>query len=130
MSTSDGAFYPFINVKALDTTVDLSNASSSDAVDTEEAHAGQTTQYTVGLTPDNAAKLQSIMSQYNGNIKLVLSNGVSEAGTHMPTGSFANNVPAPLSVSPDTDNGGQGQQKTPQQAPATPEGQQSKENDK
>lgn len=118
VATSDGAFYPFLNMKALDTTVDLSNASSSDAVDTEEAHAGQTTQYTVGLTPENASKLQSIMSQYNGNVKLVLSNGVSDPATHQPTGSFAGNAPAPLSVSPDTDNGGQAPASQQQEKPS------------
>jgi len=67
-----GGFYPFVNVLALDTTVDMSSASSADAADTEEATAGMTTQYVVGMTPENAAKLHQIVNQYS-NIKLVLS---------------------------------------------------------
>lgn len=66
-------FYPFVNMLALDTSVDLSSASSAEAVDSEEAKAGQTTQYFVGMSPENAAKLQGISSKYSGKIKLVLS---------------------------------------------------------
>lgn len=74
MVTGDnGSFYPFVNVLALDTTVDLSNASSSKAADTDEAHAGQTTQYVVGMSPEDAAKLQYVMKKYSGSVKLVLS---------------------------------------------------------
>lgn len=67
------SFYPFVNVLALDTTVDLSNASSSNAADTSEAHAGQTTQYVVGMSPENAAVLHSIVKEHGGDMKLVLS---------------------------------------------------------
>lgn len=74
VATADGGYYPFIKLKALDTTVDLSNASSSEAVNTEEAHSGQTTQYTVALPADEATRLQSIVAQYGNSIKLVLSN--------------------------------------------------------
>lgn len=74
VTNESGSFYPFVNVLALDTTVDLSNASSSQAADSAEAHAGQTTQYVVGMSPQDAAKLQNIVQKYgNGNIKLVLS---------------------------------------------------------
>lgn len=74
VSDESGSFYPFVNVLALDTTVDLSNASSSEAADTEEAHSGQTTQYVVGMSPQDAAKLQNIVQRYgSGKIKLVLS---------------------------------------------------------
>lgn len=69
----NGGFYPFVNVLALDTTVSLSGASSADAVNTEEATAGQTTQYVVGMTPENAAKLHQIMATYSSSVKLVLS---------------------------------------------------------
>lgn len=78
VATSDGAFYPFVNVLALDTTVSLSNASSADAVDTEEAHAGQTSQYVVAMSPENAAKLQSVVQKYSQNLKLVLSPRANE----------------------------------------------------
>ena len=68
------SFYPFVNMLALDTTVSLNSASSSDAANTDEAHAGQTSQYVVGLTPKNAAYLQSLMAEYgSGNVRLVLS---------------------------------------------------------
>lgn len=67
-----GAYYPFVNVLALDTTVDLSGASSADAAETEEAHEGQTTQYVVGMEPGDAGRLQDLM-ETNDNIKLVLS---------------------------------------------------------
>lgn len=74
MVVSDlGAFYPFVNVLALDTTVNLSGASSSNAVNTPEARSGQTTQYTVGMSPANAAKLHDIVNRYGGNIRMVLS---------------------------------------------------------
>jgi len=73
VTSDDGSFYPFVNVLALDTTVDLSNASSSEAADSEEAHEGQTSQYVVGMSPENAAKLQNIVKKYNNDIKLVLS---------------------------------------------------------
>lgn len=69
----DGTTYPFVNVLALDTTVDLSNASSAEAADSEEAHEGQTSQYVVGMSPDNAAKLQNIVKNHGSDIKLVLS---------------------------------------------------------
>lgn len=71
--TDQGTFYPFVNVLALDTTTDLSNASSDNAVNTDEAHQGQTTQYTVGMSPANAAKLQDLVHEYGGNIRMVLS---------------------------------------------------------
>lgn len=73
VATNDGAFYPFVNVLTLDTTVSLSNASSAQAADTEEAHAGQTSQYVVGMPPDDAARLQQVMKRYGQDIKLVLS---------------------------------------------------------
>lgn len=73
VTTENGSFYPFVNVLALDTTVDLSNASSADAADTAEAHSGQTTQYVVGMSPENAGKLHDIVRTYTGDIKLVLS---------------------------------------------------------
>lgn len=70
----DGSKYPFVNVLALDTTVSLSGASSNQAADTEEAHAGQTTQYVVGMPPEDAARLASIMKGgANGTVQLVLS---------------------------------------------------------
>lgn len=69
----DGSYYPFVNVMTLDTTVDLSGASSSDAVNTEEAQAGQTTQYVVGMSPENAGKLHNIMASSGNDVKLVLS---------------------------------------------------------
>lgn len=78
VATQEGSFYPFVNVLALDTTVDLSGASSADAADTEEAHAGQTTQYVVGMSPENAAKLQTLVKQYSGSLKLVLSPRANE----------------------------------------------------
>lgn len=73
IATPEGSYYPFVNVLALDNTVDLSGASSAEAVDTEEAQSGQTTQYFVGMSPENAAKLQSVMQRDGGNVRLVLS---------------------------------------------------------
>ncbi len=73
VAQADGSFYPFVNIFVLDTTVNLSGASSSNAVNTSEAHSGQTTQYVVGLSPQDAARMQTVMAKYSGNIKLVLS---------------------------------------------------------
>lgn len=80
VTTNSGSFYPFVNVLTLDTTVDMDNASSADAADTDEAHAGQTTQYTVGMSPEDAGKLQQVMKKYgsNGDLKLVLSPRANE----------------------------------------------------
>lgn len=71
--TENGAFYPFINVRAIDTTVSLDGASSSSAADSSEAYAGQTSQYVVKLTPFEAARLQWFVNTF-GNIKLVLND--------------------------------------------------------
>lgn len=73
VATPEGSFYPFLNVRALNTTVDLSEATSPDAIDTEESQSGMKTQYYVAMTPENAAKLHSIIQTYPQNIKLVLS---------------------------------------------------------
>ena len=71
--TGEGVYYPFVNVLTLDTTVSLSGASSADAVDGEEAKAGQTQQYVVGMTPANAAKLQLLVEENGGQLRMVLS---------------------------------------------------------
>jgi len=73
VTTDQGSFYPFVNMLALDTSVSLSGASSASAVDTAEAKSGQTQIYYVGATPQDAARLQSIMKKYAGSIRLVLS---------------------------------------------------------
>jgi len=76
-SENDGAYYPFVNVLALDTTVDLSGATSAEAAETEEAHDGQTTQYVVGMSPGDAARLQHLV-EGGAKIKLVLSPRANE----------------------------------------------------
>lgn len=73
IATEGGSFYPFINVLALDTTVDLESASSANAAETDEAYAGQTSQYVVAMSPENAGKLHSLVKQYNSDMKLLLS---------------------------------------------------------
>lgn len=102
-----GSTYPFVNILALDTTVDLSSASSADAAESEEAHDGQTTQYVVGMSPEDAGKLQHIMSQYGGNIKLVLSprqNEYKAPQLNEYTGKFSyNEDDAPKNMGENTD---------------------------
>lgn len=73
VADASGSYYPFVNVLALDTTVDLNNASSSDAANTEEAYDGQTTQYVVGMSPQDAARLHSVMKKSGADVRLVLS---------------------------------------------------------
>lgn len=73
VANAKGAFYPFVNILVLDTSVSLSNASSSNAVNTQEAKAGQTSQYTVAGTPGDMAKLQQVIKSNSADIKLVLS---------------------------------------------------------
>lgn len=73
VADEQGGFYPFVNVMALDTTVDMSGASSADAANTSEAQSGMTTQYVVGMSPENAAKLHQIVDTYANKVKLVLS---------------------------------------------------------
>lgn len=72
LNENNEAFYPFVNILALDTTVSLSNASSAEAVDSSEAHSGQTSQYTVGMSPQDAARLHAILAEYS-NVRLMLS---------------------------------------------------------
>lgn len=71
LDEEDNAFYIFQNVMALDTTVSTEGLSSADAIDTEEAQAGQTEQYFVGMSPQNNLLLHSALRQYD--VKLVLS---------------------------------------------------------
>lgn len=73
VANSSGSYYPFINVLALDTTVDLSGASSAAAAESAEAYQGQTTQYVVAMSPENAAKLHTVVEQSSTDIRLVMS---------------------------------------------------------
>lgn len=73
VATEDGSFYPFVNVLALDTTVDLSGASSAEAAETEEAYDGQTSQYVVAMSPKNAGALHNVVQKYGDSIRLVIS---------------------------------------------------------
>ena len=101
-----GSFYPFVNVLALDTTVDLSGASSSDAANTEEAKSGMTTQYVVGMSPENAAKLHAVIAKYS-DVKLVLSpraNEYQKPNMEEYTGIFKYNIgDKPLNLGEGTD---------------------------
>lgn len=69
------AFYPFVNLLALDTNSGVENASSANAINNpEESQNGQTEQYVVGMSPQNAAKLHTIIETYrSNNIRLVMS---------------------------------------------------------
>lgn len=73
VADENGSFYPFVNVLALDATVDMSSASSNTAAESAEAYDGQTTQYVVAMSPENAAKLHNVVVKYSGKVKLVLS---------------------------------------------------------
>lgn len=103
----EGSFYPFVNVLALDTTIDLAGASSSDAANTEEAQSGQTSQYVVGMTPENAGKLHDIMKTYGSDVKLVLSprqNEYDAPNINAYTGLFKYNTgDVPLNLGEGTD---------------------------
>jgi hypothetical protein len=68
-----GSYYPFINVLALDTTVDLASATNANAANTAEAYKGQTTQYVVAMSPENAAKLQNVVAKSKDKMRLLLS---------------------------------------------------------
>lgn len=66
-----GSYYPFVNILALDTSVDVANsAAGQDGTATDQATGNQ---YVVGMSPENAAKLQQIMKASSGDVKLVLS---------------------------------------------------------
>lgn len=71
--TETGVFYPFVNILALDTSISLSGATNANAVNTEESKSGQTSFYYVGMSPEDAALLQSLVRQYSSNIQLILS---------------------------------------------------------
>lgn len=73
--TEEGVFYPFINLKAVDTTVSIGSGVSN--ADSMEAKTGNTNQYTVKLSPNHAAYLQWIVNNY-GNVKLTLNDKSDE----------------------------------------------------
>lgn len=73
IATDSGSFYPFINVLTLDATVDLSSASSAAAAESSEAYEGQTSQYVVAMSPQDAGRLHNLVRTYPDAIKLVLS---------------------------------------------------------
>lgn len=68
---ADGTYYPFVNVLALE-TLDGGANNSAASTNTSGTNA-QTSIYTVGMSPQNTAKLQWLMSFADGQIKLVLS---------------------------------------------------------
>lgn len=81
VASDNGSFYPFVNVLALDTTVDLSSASSAAAAETSEAYEGQTSQYVVAMSPENAARLHTVVEKYKTDIRLVMSPKQNEYNT-------------------------------------------------
>lgn len=88
--SEEGTFYPFINLKAIDTTVSIDSAGLESA-DSMEAKSGQTNQYTVKLSPDHAAYLQWIINN-NQNVKLVLNDKSDEfIGAESEEASSGNN---------------------------------------
>jgi len=67
----DGTYYPFVNILALE-TLD-GGANSSAGAQNQGGTNAVTSIYTVGMSPQNTAKLQWLMSFADGEIKLVLS---------------------------------------------------------
>lgn len=109
VATPEGSFYPFVNVLTLRTTVNLNEATSPDAIETEESQSGMKSQYYVAMSPENAGKLHSIIKTYPENIKLVLS---PKANLYQPpqlsdyTGMFRYNAGSdtPIAIGPEADN--------------------------
>lgn len=66
-----GAYYPFVNILALETATG-SGTSSAEGQDASGMNAS-TSIYTVGMSPENAGKLQWLQSFAGGQLKLVLS---------------------------------------------------------
>lgn len=72
MVVSDsGAYYPFVNILALETATGA-GTSSAEGQDASGMNAS-TSVYTVGMSPENAGKLQWLQSFGGGELKLVLS---------------------------------------------------------
>lgn len=68
----NGAYYPFINVLTLDNNISYTGATSEE--NQQETSSGGSQNYVVGMSPENAAKLQSIIKDSSQKtIKLVLS---------------------------------------------------------
>lgn len=90
-SKEKGSYYPFVNILCLDTSISLGSASNANAVDTDEAKQGQTSQYTVGMSPEDAGKLHYLMEAGGGTVRLVLSprqNGYAKPEIAAYTGLF------------------------------------------
>lgn len=66
-----GAYYPFVNILTLETST--GSATSSAASADPSGQNAATSVYTVGMSPENAAKLQWLQGFAGGSIKLVLS---------------------------------------------------------
>lgn len=85
MMVTDGGntFYPFVNVLALDTTTDnVSTTQASSDSNQTSTNQSSTGEYTVGMPPKDAARLQSIIKKYKTDgIKLVLSPRQNEYNT-------------------------------------------------
>lgn len=71
--SDDGTYFPYVNMLALDTSVSLSGASNSNAINTEEAKSGQTSMYYVAMPPAEVAKFQDMIRQHGGAIQLIMS---------------------------------------------------------
>lgn len=67
----EGAYYPFVNVLALETAT--GEGTSSAGSEDESGMNSTTSVYTVGMSPENAAKLQFLQKNVGGDMKLVLS---------------------------------------------------------
>ena len=67
----DGAYYPFVNVLALETAT--GEGTSSAGSEDESGMNSTTSVYTVGMSPENAAKLQFLQKNLGGDMRLVLS---------------------------------------------------------
>lgn len=71
MVSDQGSYYPFVNILALETSTG-SATSSADSTDASGQNSA-TSFYTVGMSPENAGKLQWLQSFGAGQMKLVLS---------------------------------------------------------
>jgi len=66
-----GAYYPFVNILALETST--GGATSSAEGQDASGQNATTSVYTVGMSPENAGKLQWLTNFGSGQVKLVLS---------------------------------------------------------
>lgn len=73
VTTSDGSYYPFVNVLVLKSTASVANLPADSSDEGAELVVSETTQYVIGMPPSEAAVLKTILKNNGTDISLLKS---------------------------------------------------------